>query len=63
VWQRNHRKSADQVGMPLASGLIAGEAIMAIIIPILIAAGLLIANPSRIHDWPVGDLIKSLTHQ
>ncbi len=37
VWQRTHRKSADQIGIPLASGLIAGEAVMAILIPCLIA--------------------------
>jgi len=41
VWLKLHRKSADNIGMPLASGLIAGEAIMAIIIPVLIAIGLL----------------------
>ena len=33
--------SADKLAMPLASGLIAGEAIMAIIIPALIAMKLL----------------------
>lgn len=38
VWQKAHRKSCDQLGIPLASGLIAGEAVMAIIIPVLIAA-------------------------
>jgi uncharacterized oligopeptide transporter (OPT) family protein len=37
LWRQAHRQSADQLGMPLASGLIAGEAIMAIIIPALIA--------------------------
>lgn len=37
VWQRLHRRSADQIGIPLASGLIAGEAVMAILIPVLIA--------------------------
>lgn len=41
LWSRANKKSADMLGMPLASGLIAGEAIMAIIIPILIAVGLL----------------------
>ncbi len=41
LWNRYHRDSADKLAMPLASGLIAGEAIMAIIIPALIAAGLL----------------------
>ncbi len=41
LWTRYHKDSADKIGMPLASGLIAGEAIMAIIIPVLIAAKLL----------------------
>ena len=41
LWSRRDKKSADLLGMPLASGLIAGEAIMAIIIPILIGIGLL----------------------
>jgi uncharacterized oligopeptide transporter (OPT) family protein len=40
-WQRKHKSSADRLGMPLASGLIAGEAIMAIVIPLLIALKLL----------------------
>jgi len=43
LWNRVHGKSANQLGMPLASGLIAGEAVMAIVIPILIQAGLLSA--------------------
>ena len=41
LWHRLHGRSAHQLGMPLASGLIAGEAVMAIVIPILIAIGLL----------------------
>jgi uncharacterized oligopeptide transporter (OPT) family protein len=41
LWQRYDKKGADRLGMPLASGLIAGEAVMAIIIPVLIAIGLL----------------------
>jgi uncharacterized oligopeptide transporter (OPT) family protein len=41
IWENTHKKSADRLGMPLASGLIAGEAIMAIIVPVLIAAHLL----------------------
>jgi putative OPT family oligopeptide transporter len=41
AWDRYHKKSADRLGMPLASGLIAGEAIMAVIIPVLIALHLL----------------------
>lgn len=41
AWQRYDRKGSDRLGMPLASGLIAGEAIMAIVIPVLIAMHLL----------------------
>ena len=41
AWAAADRKSADKLGMPLASGLIAGEAVMAIIIPLLIAARLI----------------------
>lgn len=41
VWQRVNKKSADELSMPLASGLIAGEAVMAIVIPLLIAVNLL----------------------
>jgi uncharacterized oligopeptide transporter (OPT) family protein len=52
VWQRNSKSSADKLGMPLASGLIAGEAIMAIVVPILIAAGLLMAAPMALHEMP-----------
>jgi uncharacterized oligopeptide transporter (OPT) family protein len=40
-WNRVDKASADKLAMPLASGLIAGEAIMAIIIPALIALKLL----------------------
>ena len=38
LWRWLHPKSAEQTAIPLASGLIAGEAVMAIIIPILILA-------------------------
>ena len=41
LWTRANKRSADTFAMPLASGLIAGEAIMAIVIPVLIAVGLL----------------------
>ncbi|HEY5925960.1 MAG TPA: OPT family oligopeptide transporter [Kofleriaceae bacterium] len=41
AWTRAHKDSADKLGMPLASGLIAGEAVMAIVLPALIAAGLM----------------------
>ena len=40
LWSRVNKRSADTIGMPLASGLIAGEAVMAIVIPLLIAVGL-----------------------
>ncbi len=40
IWLKVNRQSADKLGMPLASGLIAGEAIMAIVIPLLIGIGL-----------------------
>ncbi|MEP6862532.1 MAG: OPT/YSL family transporter, partial [Deltaproteobacteria bacterium] len=40
-WNRADKASADKLAMPLASGLIAGEAIMAIVIPALIAMKLL----------------------
>jgi uncharacterized oligopeptide transporter (OPT) family protein len=41
VWLKADKRSADKLGMPLASGLIAGEAVMAIIIPALIGVGLM----------------------
>jgi uncharacterized oligopeptide transporter (OPT) family protein len=37
AWRRADKKSAEKYGMPLASGLIAGEAIVAVVIPLLIA--------------------------
>lgn len=37
IWSRVNKRSAEQMAMPLASGLIAGEALMAIIIPALVA--------------------------
>lgn len=40
LWARSNKESADKLGMPLASGLIAGEALMAIIMTILIGSGL-----------------------
>jgi uncharacterized oligopeptide transporter (OPT) family protein len=36
-WNKVDKASADKLAMPLASGLIAGEAIMAIVVPALIA--------------------------
>jgi uncharacterized oligopeptide transporter (OPT) family protein len=41
VWAKVSRQSAAKLGMPVASGLIAGEALMAILIPLLIAVGLM----------------------
>lgn len=41
VWSRVHKKSYDQHLTPLASGFIAGEAIVAVVVPILVAIGLL----------------------
>jgi len=46
LWTRLDRKTADKLSMPLASGLIAGEALAAIIVPVLVAIGLLAANPT-----------------
>jgi uncharacterized oligopeptide transporter (OPT) family protein len=37
VWEKSDRKSFDRYGTPLASGLIAGEAIVAVVIPLLVA--------------------------
>ncbi len=45
MWARSNKQSADRLGMPLASGLIAGEALAAIIVPVLVALGVLSANP------------------
>ncbi len=39
IWNRADKSSADKLAMPLAAGLIAGEAVLAIVIPLLIAAG------------------------
>lgn len=41
LWQRSRPKAAAQYSAPLASGLIAGEAIVAVVIPLLIAIGVL----------------------
>jgi uncharacterized oligopeptide transporter (OPT) family protein len=41
LWSYKDKRSADQLAMPLASGLIAGEAVMAIVIPVLIAMKLI----------------------
>jgi uncharacterized oligopeptide transporter (OPT) family protein len=41
LWDRADKKSSDAYQVPLSSGLIAGEAIVAVVVPILIAAKLL----------------------
>ena len=41
VWEKSNRSSADKLAIPLASGFIAGEAIVAVLIPLLIGIGLL----------------------
>jgi uncharacterized oligopeptide transporter (OPT) family protein len=41
VWQKVDQKRCDKYLVPLASGFISGEALMAVIIPILIAVGIL----------------------
>jgi putative OPT family oligopeptide transporter len=41
AWAKAHRPSYEKLATPLASGLIAGEAIVAVVIPLLIAIGLL----------------------
>jgi uncharacterized oligopeptide transporter (OPT) family protein len=41
IWSRVDRTSHDRYSIPVASGLIAGEALVAVIIPILVTAGLM----------------------
>ena len=41
IWSMTDRRSAERVGIPLASGLIAGEALAATVVSILIASGVL----------------------
>lgn len=43
LWRLIDKDSANRLSMPLASGLIAGEALAAILIPVLVAIGLLSA--------------------
>ncbi len=45
VWEKVHRESHDRHITPLASGFIAGEAIVAVIVPILVAIGLVHLQP------------------
>lgn len=40
IWVRVNKSSAEKLGMPLASGLIAGEAVMAIVMSVLIGSKL-----------------------
>ncbi len=40
IWERRNRDTHERYSIPLASGLIAGEAIIAVIIPLLVAIGL-----------------------
>jgi uncharacterized oligopeptide transporter (OPT) family protein len=40
VWRRRHPASANLFMIPLASGLIAGEAMIAVIVPVLLWFGL-----------------------
>jgi uncharacterized oligopeptide transporter (OPT) family protein len=41
IWHRADRRSNELYMTPLASGLIAGEAIIAVIVPLLVVLGLL----------------------
>ena len=41
AWEKRDKKSSDLYSAPLASGLIAGEAIVAVIVVILVSAGVL----------------------
>jgi putative OPT family oligopeptide transporter len=45
LWSKYHRKSRDKFVIPLASGFAAGEAIVAVIIPILATIGVLTLQP------------------
>jgi uncharacterized oligopeptide transporter (OPT) family protein len=49
MWSKVNKKQADALGMPLASGLIAGEALAAIVVPLIVAVGLLSAAPDPVH--------------
>jgi uncharacterized oligopeptide transporter (OPT) family protein len=39
IWARKDRRSSDELSAPLASGLIAGEAILAVVVPLLFLVG------------------------
>jgi uncharacterized oligopeptide transporter (OPT) family protein len=40
IWQARDPKTADKYLIPLASGLVAGEAMIAVLVPVLLALGL-----------------------
>jgi len=40
IWHRTHARSNELYMVPLASGLIAGEALIAVIIPLVVVLGL-----------------------
>ena len=40
IWARTHPRSSEVYQTPLASGLIAGEALVAVIVPLLIIIGI-----------------------
>lgn len=46
LWRLLGQRSAKQLAIPLATGLIAGEALVAVVIPLLVVLGLLSANPT-----------------
>ena len=41
IWQRVARESHDRYSIPIASGLIAGEALVAVALPLLVTLGLM----------------------
>ncbi len=41
IWARVARAHHDRYSIPVASGLIAGEALVAVVIPLLVTAGLM----------------------
>jgi uncharacterized oligopeptide transporter (OPT) family protein len=45
LWSKYHRASRDRYVIPLASGFAAGEAIVAVVIPILATLGVLVLQP------------------
>jgi len=45
AWGKLHKKSYDRHLVPLASGFVAGEAIVAVVVPILVAIGLVRLQP------------------